>query len=219
MPRTARIVIPEMPHHITQRGNHRQKVFFSLYDRQYFLKLLYTVAKDEGVRFWAYSIMDNHVHFIATPNYVDSFAKGFGEVFRRYSRMINIRKNWHGYLWQGRFESYPLDDVHLFNAIRYVERNPVRAGLVENAEDYSWSSAKAHVRGEAHVLLDTNYYIKGIPDWKSYLQEAVDIESLKSFRKNSKSGRPMGDIEFHEKLEKITGRDLKKQKPGPKKKS
>ncbi|MCJ7581730.1 MAG: transposase [Candidatus Aminicenantes bacterium] len=218
MPRIARIVVPEMPHHITQRGNRRQKVFFSNRDKQYYLKLLKTYAKEKGVKFWAFSLMENHVHFIAVPKYKDSFAKGFGEAHRRYSRMVNLRENWRGYLWQGRFDSYPMEDVHLFYAIRYVERNPVRAGIVKLAEDYHWSSANAHVKGEEHALLETNYYIQGIPDWKKYLEEPTKKELLKCFRQHSRTGRPMGGVDYIEKLEEITGRNLKKLKPGPKKK-
>ncbi len=219
MPRIARIVVPEMPHHITQRGNRRQRVFFSHHDKKFYLNLLNFYARDKGISFWSFSLMNNHVHFIAVPKYPDSFAKGFGEAHRRYSSMVNLRENWRGYLWQGRFESYPLDEKHLFYSMRYVERNPVRAGLVKRAENYLWSSAKAHVQGEEHFLLDKNYFIQGIPEWKRYLEEPTNKEMLMSFRKHSRTGRPMGGADFIEKLEVITGRSLKKLKPGPKKKN
>ena len=217
MPRIARLVVPEIPHHITQRGNHSQRIFFSHHDKQFYLNLINTIARKKGVSFWSFSLMDNHVHFIAVPKIKDSFAKGLGEAHRQYSLMVNKRNNWRGYLWQGRFDSYPLDDVHLFNAVRYVERNPVRAGLVKRAEAYPWSSAQAHVRGEEHILLDTNNLIQGIPDWKKYLEEPTQKELLKSFRLHSKTGRPLGGDEFVQKLEKMTGRSIKKLKPGPKK--
>ena len=218
MPRIARIVVPEMPHHITQRGNRCQKVFFSHHDKQFYLKLLNTYAKSKGISFWSFSLMNNHVHFIAIPKYPDSFAKGLGEAHRRYSSMVNLRENWRGYLWQGRFESYPLDEKHLFYAMRYVERNPLRAGLVRRVEDYQWSGAKAHVQGEEHFLLETNYFIQGMPEWKRYLEEPTSKEMLESFRQHSRTGRPLGGADFIEKLEGITGRNLKKLKPGPKKK-
>lgn len=95
----------------------------------------------------------------------------------------------------------------------------MRAGFVKRVEDYQWSSAKAHVQGEEHFLLETNYFIQGIPEWKSYLEEPTNKEMLESFRQHSRTGRPLGGADFIEKLEAITGRNLKKLKPGPKKKS
>ena len=216
MPRFARIVVPEIPHHITQRGNRCQRVFFSDNDKHYYLKLLNTFAKNTGISFWSFSLMNNHVHFIAVPKYPNSFARGLGEVHRRYTRMVNLRENWRGYLWQGRFLSYPMDERHLFNAVRYVERNPVRAGYVKSAKDYPWSSAKAHLQGKSHFLLETSDFIKGIPDWNRYLSESIEEEMLETIRLHSRTGRPLGGSEFIEKLECLTGRSLKKQKPGPK---
>ena len=116
-------------------------------------------AIESGVTFWAYCLMDNHVHLIAVPEKEDSLAKGIGEAHRKYTRMINFREGWKGYLWQGRFISYPLDERYLYAAVRYVERNP-----------------------------------------------------------NARTTRPLGDKEFLARLEKITGRRLRKRKPGPKRK-
>jgi len=219
MPRIARIVIPDVPHHITQRGNRRQPVFFSEEDKQYYLETMDTYAKKAGVRFWAFCLMNNHVHFVAVPTKLDSFAKGFGEAHRRYSRMVNFRENWRGYLWQGRFSSYPMDEKYLYSAMRYIERNPVRAKLVEKAEGYPWSSASIHVKGEKHFLLDENYFVQEIPDWSSYLAEPTRKELLERFRRHAYTGRPLGGVDFITKLENLTGRNLKKKKPGPKKRN
>jgi len=217
MVRIARIVIPNYPHHIIQRGNRSQNVFFGDKDKKLYVEVLYKHAVHSGVTFWAYCLMDNHVHLIAVPRSEDSFAKGIGEAHRNYTRMINFREGWRGYLWQGRFISYPLDEKYLYAAVRYVERNPVRAGLVKRAEDYPWSSARAHVLNKKDILLADNFMLSQIKDWSSYLAEDERDIDGDLFRKHAHTGRPLGDEKFITKLEKITGRILKKSKPGRKK--
>ncbi len=216
MARIARVVVVGLPHHITQRGNRRQIVFFSDDDRQAYLDYLNVYAKAAGVHFWAYCLMDNHVHLIVVPEQEDSFVRGFSEAHRRYTRLVNFREDWRGYLWEGRFKSYPLSETHLYAAIRYVERNPVRAGIVRNAWDYPWSSARAHVFKQKAPLLDDNFVISQISDWKAFLSqgdEQIDIDLL---RAHVNTGRPLGDDSFIETLEAATGRELHKQKPGRK---
>lgn len=217
MARIARVVIPNYPHHIVQRGNRSQVVFFSDEDKKSYISLLHKYALTSGISFWAYCLMDNHIHLIAVPDKEENLAKGIGETHRNYTRMINFRYGWKGYLWQGRFVSYLLDERHLYAAIRYIERNPVRAGLVEKAEDYPWSSARAHVFNKKDVLLSDNFVISEIEDWSSYLTGEDDEQDLTLFRKHSRTGRPLGDEKFYTKLEKIAGRILRKKKPGPKK--
>jgi putative transposase len=218
MARMARIVIPNIPHHITQRGNRSQKVFFSDNDKASYLSLLHEHAQKAGISLWAYCLMDNHVHLIAVPEREDSLAKGIGDTHKYYTRMINFREKWRGYLWQGRFTSFPLDEKHLYAAIRYIERNPVRAGVVKKAEDYEFSSARAHVYKKKDFLLSNNFVIDEIKDWKAFLAEDDDECDKKLFRKHTRVGRPLGSEEFIVKLEKITGRILKPLKPGRKKK-
>jgi len=216
MPRIARIVIPNYPHHIIQRGNRTQNVFFSDQDKKSYMQLLRNHAMEFGVDFWAYCLMDNHVHLIAVPKNEDSLARGIGEAHRKYTRMINFREGWKGYLWQGRFISYLLDEKYLYAAVRYVERNPVRVGLVERAEDYPWSSAKAHVYREKDILLSDNFMLSEIKDWSSYLSEGDENIDKNLFKKHARTGRPLGDDKFLTKLEEITGKVLKKRKPGRK---
>ena len=136
MARLARVVIPGIPHHITQRGNRRQQVFFQEDDYDAYLELMTDWCRKSGVEVWAYCLMPNHVHLIALPQSEDSLAKGIGEAHRRYTRMINFREKWRGYLWQGRFASFPMDERYLLVAARYIELNPVRAGLADRPEDY-----------------------------------------------------------------------------------
>lgn len=219
MARIARIVIPDHPHHIIHRGNRREKVFFSDNDKKTYLYHLQNCAQKAGIEFWAYCLMDNHVHFIAVPRKEDSFAAGFKEAHKHYSRMINFREKWRGHLWEGRYKSTVLSEKHLYAAIRYVERNPVRAGMVKEAGDYPWSSAAAHIHNKRDSLLSDNFFINEIHDWRNYLTEADAGMDEKLFAKHADTGRPMGDKSFIDKLEKITGRSLQKRKPGPKRKS
>lgn len=165
------------------------------------------------------SLKKTKFSLIAVPETKESLAKGRGEAHRKYTRMINLREDWKGYLWQGRFCSHPLDEKYLYSAIRYVERSPVRAGLVEKAEDCPWSSARAHVLGKNDSLLSDNYMLSEIEDWASYLREENTQTEQKSLRLHARTGRPLGDETFLARLEAITGRILRKRKPGPKKRN
>ncbi len=216
MARIARLVIPGLPHHIIQRGNRRQRVFFSDDDRRVYLDYLRIYAKPAGIHFWGYCLMGNHVHIIAVPDREDSFACGFAEAHRRYTRMVNFREGWRGYLWEGRFKSYPLSEFHLYAAIRYIERNPVRAKIVKNAWDFLWSSARAHVLKQKDPLLEDNFMASEIKDWASFLAEEDKQGDINLHRLHVNTGRPLGDDRFIEKIEGLTGRILHRQKPGPK---
>ncbi len=217
MARMARIVVPNIPYHVTQRGNRRQAVFFSDEDRQIYLRILQEQSRDRGLEVWAYCLMDNHVHLIVVPREQSSLAGGIGETHRRYTRYINEREGWTGYLWQGRFGSFPMDQSHLFTAIRYVERNPVEAGLVQRGEDYPWSSARAHVFGTEDPILTRGFVQGQIRDWRGFLEfrQGMAGDPL-DFDEHSRTGRPLGEPDFIGKLERQTGRVLHKRKPGRK---
>jgi len=217
MSRIARVVIPGVPHHIIQRGNRRQTVFFSDEDRKKYLEYLRFFGDKFGIKYWAYCLMYNHVHLIAVPETEESLARGIGEAHRKYTRKINLHEGWKGYLWQGRFASYPLDQRYLYAAVRYVERNPVRAGLVRKAEEYPWSSAKAHVLGQRDLLLSKSFLSEEIKDWLSFLQVEDSGQDVEHFKRHARTGRPLCDETFLTKLEMMTGRTLRKKKPGPKK--
>jgi len=217
MARFARVVIPGCPHHLIQRGSRRQRVFFSDEDRAFYLILLKRQIEKFGISLWAFCLMENHVHMIAVPRGKDGFARAIGEVHRKYTSVINTREDWKGYLWQGRFITYPLSDDHLFAAIRYVERNPVRAGLVRAAEDYEWSSARAHVRKEPHPLLTTCPLEAVIPDWSAYLQQSDRPGDVEKLIRHGETGRPLGDEDFLKQLEALSGRILVLKKKGRKK--
>ncbi len=216
MARLARVVIPDVPHHLTQRGNRRQKVFFSEEDYGAYLELLREWCAERGVEVWAYCLMPNHVHLIVFPESEDGLRRAIGEAHRRYTRRVNFREGWRGHLWQGRFASFPMDETHLMAAARYVERNPVRARLTRCAWDYRWSSAKAHVEGCDDALVKVKPLLERVEDWKEFLRLPEDDATWESLREHERTGRPLGDERFIAKLERLAGRLLRRQKPGPK---
>ena len=217
MSRFARVVVAQYPHHIVMRGHRRQRVFFKDEDRELFIQLLNKHGGAAGVSFSAYCLMDNHVHLIGIPNQADSFSRGLGIALWKYSLLINLQHDWKGYLWQSRFKSYPLDDHYLISATRYIELNPVRAGIVKNAWDFRWSSARARVLKLPDPLLDESSLDEKIKDWASFLSLQVPEADLKLLQKHTSTGRPLGRGEFINKLEKLTGRILKERPRGRKK--
>lgn len=212
----ARVVVPGVPHHVTQRGNRRQKTFFEDTDYARYKDLLAEGCKRAGVEVWAYCLMPNHVHLILVPGDEDGLRAALAEAHRRYTRMINERMGWTGYLWQGRFASVAMDDGHLMRCARYVEQNPVRARLVERARDWRWSSARAHLKGADNGLVRVKPLLRHVDDWSAYLGERLTAEELEPIRAGERTGRPLGPPTFLKQLEKRLGRTLVKQKPGPK---
>jgi putative transposase len=220
MARLARIVVPDVPHHVTQRGNRRQQVFFAEEDYAAYRDLLAEACAREGVRCIAWCLMPNHVHLILTPPAPDALRAALADAHRRYSRRINFAKGWTGYLWQGRFASYPMAEAHLLTAVRYVELNPVKARLVRRAEKWPWSSARAHVEDKPDGLTDLTALRDVHRNWRAMLRlglEAGDIspDAEAAIEACQRTGRPWGDAAFVARLERATGRTLARQKPGP----
>ncbi len=146
MSRRSRAVIPGCPHHLTQRGNNRREIFFNDSERETYLKLLRHYCSEYGVTILGYCLMTNHVHLIATPQRENSLAKAVGRTHNDYSRWLNVGRRESGHVWQNRFYSCPLERRHLWAALAYVERNPVRAGMVAEPANWPWSSAVAHIK-------------------------------------------------------------------------
>ncbi|HKJ89456.1 MAG TPA: transposase [Gammaproteobacteria bacterium] len=216
MARLARVVAAGVPYHITQRGNRRQAVYFAEEDYHAYIELMAAGCAHYGVAVWAYCLMTNHVHLIAVPEAAEGLTPAISEAHRRYSRHINFREGWRGHLWQGRFASFPMDEVYLLAAARYVERNPVEAGMEEAAGDYPWSSARAHLTGRDDELVQVRPLLSLVPDWQRFLEEAVPEAETRAFQTHERTGRPLGSEPFVEKLETLVGRSLKRRKPGPK---
>ncbi|MFH1023299.1 MAG: transposase [Planctomycetota bacterium] len=221
MARLARVVIPGIPHHITQRGTRRQKVFFSEDDYRHYLIGLGEAADRFGVIVWAWCLMPNHMHGVVVPKTENSLALCFGRVHTQYTRRVNFRKGWRGFLWQGRFASSPLDEAHAWHAVRYVERNPVRAKLVKKAEEYPWSSAGFHagLRKEDPLVKSMEWTAGMADDWRRHLRMTDDEGAMRRLREETMSGRPAGDSTFVGRMEKALGRVLTRGQPGrPRKK-
>jgi putative transposase len=212
----ARLVVPQYPHHVTQRGNRRQKTFFTSADFHAYLQLIAATKSEFGIAVWAYCLMPNHVHFIVVPDHKDSLAMLFREVHRRYTFRINHRNGWRGHLWQDRFHSCVLDERHLLAAARYVELNPVRAGLCADPSEWRWSSVQAHIRGRDDQVVCVDPLLNLVGNWRKYLQTETQNDELITIRQHSRTGRPLGSSGFVEQLEQETGRSLRRRRPGPK---
>jgi len=213
MPRVARIVIPGCAHHMTQRGNNRQDVFFVDDDRRLYLRILAEECQAHGLDVLAYCLMANHVHLIATPAGEQSLAKGFGRTNFRYAQAVNRLHGRSGHLWQNRFYSCSLDGDHFWRAMRYVERNPVRAKIVRAAWGYPWSSAAAHCGKEPDEtgLLNMGKWAEMSRwwNWPACLQSPQDEKELAGIRLSTHRGRPLGGDSFMGKMEALLGRRLR----------
>lgn len=216
MARIARVIAAGIPHHVTQRGNRRMQTFFGEDDYRSYISLLAEWCRKCQVEIWAYCLMPNHVHLIAVPTTEDALRCGIGEAHRRYSRMINFRQNWRGHLWQGRFASFPMDETYLLAAARYVEMNPVKAGIVEDAAAWPWSSTRAHLAATDDELVTVTPLLQMAGDWRLFLAGTAEEERVNEIRKHERTGRPLGSEGFIERLETTLDRPLKRGKPGPK---
>jgi putative transposase len=217
MPRIARVVVPDYPHHITQRGNRQQQTFFYEKDYQFYIDLMSEWCSNLGVDVWAYCLMPNHSHLIVVPKSEDSLKHAIGEAHRRYTLYINSREGWKGHLWQGRFCSYILDENHLLAVTRYVEMNPVKAGIVKMPEDWAWSSASAHISRTDDKLVKVAPLLKLVTDeWKEFLSLPISERIASEIQSHEKTGRPLGSDSFVTKLETVVGRVLKPEKAGRK---
>ncbi len=169
-----------------------------------------------NVEVWAYCLMPNHVHLIAIPGSEDGLRRAIGEAHRRYSRRINFREEWRGHLWQGRFASYPMDQMYLLAAARYIELNPVRAGLVKSPGVYPWSSAAAHLTGRDDKLAKAGPLLELVENWVTFLAEEYSDAEAEAIRRHERTGRPLGNDDFLSKLERALDRSVRPGKPGPK---
>ena len=216
MARIGRIIIPGFPHHVTQRGNRRQQVFFEPSDYALYRDLLAERCRKASVEVWAYCLMPNHIHLVLTPHTPDGLARAIGETHRQYTGFINARSRWTGHLFQGRFSSVALDEAHLIAAARYVALNPVRARLVARAQDWEWSSARAHLSGRDDGLVRVAPLIERVGRFVDLIGLETDQIPFAALREAESTGRPLGSDDFVAELERLTGRRLRRRKPGRK---
>ena len=213
MPRSARVVIPGCPHHVTQRGNNGQDVFFVDDDRQVFLSLLGNASTKFGLGVEGYCLMTNHVHLVVTPTMAEALGQALKRVSQLYTQYVNRLHGRSGHLWQDRFFSCPLDEEHYWTAMAYVERNPIRAGLCRSAWQWRWSSAAAHCDGrDTSGLLNMAAWRERLPadgDWSEALGATQGVPDVKELRLATSRGRPLGSDSFVSKIEQTLGRRLR----------
>ncbi|MCC6698758.1 MAG: transposase, partial [Candidatus Hydrogenedentes bacterium] len=208
------------PHHVTQRGNRRADVFESDEDRHGYLGFLKKYCGRHGLDVWAYCLMSNHVHLVVVPQREESLARALRDAHTVYAMRFNTRTGLNGHVWQGRFYSCVLDEAHLWAAVRYVERNPVRAGMVERAEDYPWSSAPGHCGLRRDALLSTEFPPVGVVEnWAAWLRTEDGVEAIDRIRRQTRTGRPCGAAGFMARLENLLGRIVGPAKRGRKPKT
>ena len=215
MSRLARLVIPGLAHHVTQRGNGRQQVFFSDADYARYLRLLTASCAATRVACLAYCLMPNHVHLILVPATEDGLRRCLCVVHRAYAGALNRRRATSGHFWQGRYGSVAMDEAHLYEALRYVLLNPVRARLVDTAAAWRWSSARAYLTGARDGLTNPWRLLGLIPDMSAYLAARSDAVRVERLRVAETIGRPAADADFLRRLEAATGRRLRPRPPGP----
>ncbi len=218
MARLARIVVPELPHHVTQRGNRREQVFFSDDDYRTYLELLANGLEKSASQIWAWCLMPNHVHLIVVPTHHDGLRQAVANPHRRYAAYINARNKWTGHLWQGRFCSVVMDEQHLYRAIAYVSLNPVRAGLVKRAQDWPWSSVRAHLAGKDNGITSVSPVLERTGDFATFLAKNWQDEDFDDLRRAEIVGRPVGSEAFLKNLEHQLGRDVIPKQRGRKRK-
>lgn len=219
MPRLARLVVPGLPHHVTQRGCRRQKVFFSVEDHRFYLRLLGRHCREAGTAIWAWCLMPNHVHLILVPAHADGLRAAMAGTHWRYTRAVNGREGWQGHLWQERFGSFTMDEAYLLACARYVELNPVRAGLVARPEQWMWSSARAHLRLGADGLTETAPLLDRWPDWRTVLDGGLEPAIRDAIRARELNGHPLGGADFLARLAALTSRPLASRPRGRPRKS
>ena len=220
MARLSRIVVPETPHHVTQRGNRKQALFTCADDYELYRDLLAERCAKTAVACWAYCLMPNHVHLILTPGSGEALSRCVGEAHRRYTSFVNARARETGHLFQGRFGCVAMDEGHFLNAVRYLAFNPVRAGLCAAPAQWAWSSVPAHLEGRDDPLVKVRPVLDIAPRFADLLDISLDKQAeLEAFETLSANGRPIGDPAFLASAERKLGRLLRRRKPGPKPKS
>lgn len=225
MARLPRVVVADVPHHVTQRGNARQVILSSDGDRVTYLELLREYSQLYGLSLVGYCLMSNHVHLIAVPQTVEALSQSLKLAHGRYATYWNAQQSSTGHVWQGRFYSCPLDESHLWKALRYVELNPVRAGMVDAAEQWEWSSAAAHCGSASPdarldpMLEMERWRRRWTPAvWRKYIEDGESAAEVSALRRSTHTGRPLGSPEFVEALEELTSRPLAPRKGGRPKK-
>lgn len=208
MPRIARVVLPYYPHHITQRGNNRIDIFRDNQDRQIFLGYLKETSRKTSTLLYAYCLMTNHFHLLAIPESESGLGRCLHLLSFKYAQHFNYKYKRSGRLWQNRYFSCPVDrEGYLWAVTRYIEKNPVRAKIVPEAEGWKWSSAPAHLKGVVDEVLSPPDWL-GPEDRNEYKRFFDGSGHEEDIRKCTATGRPLGNIDFFVKIKETLNRDL-----------
>jgi len=225
MARLPRLCLPTIPQHIIQRGNNRQVCFASEEDFAAYAHWLkeYSVKYDVAIHAWVF--MTNHVHLLVTPKTVDGISKLMQTVGRHYVRYFNCSYKRTGTLWEGRFRSCVVDEENYFlSCQKYIELNPVRAGMVAAPGEYRWSSYRANGIGTPiklwtphRVYLELGPTIESRTQvYRELFRGQLDDSMLHQIRQATNQGMALGNDKFKRDIERLTGRRVTTLKPGPK---
>ena len=196
MPRGTRLIVPGIPHHVVQRGNRQQQIFFGDNDRRAYVALLADATKRHEVRCIAWCLMTNHVHLALIPPTNDALRATLSSVHTAYSQRVNRHQNLSGHLFQGRYASYPMDDRHTMIAVRYIENNPVAAGMAASADAWPWSSARAHVTNDPDGLTDLRFLASHVSNWQAYLRDGLEAADCNAAIEQAlRVGVPISEID------------------------
>lgn len=205
MARLPRLILPDQPHHIILRGNNRQAIFYSDLDREHLLATLKEVATQYGVAIHAYVLMDNHLHLLATPPTAEALSRMMQSLGRRYVGWFNARHQRSGTLWEGRFRAGLVEgERHLLACMRYIELNPVRAGLCAEPAQWPWSSAAHHlglVRSPVVTEHEMYWSLGNTPfdrehAYREFIAQGLSTAEQSCFTEAVMRGRPVGSEAF-----------------------
>jgi putative transposase len=214
MARSARIVIPGAAHHVVQRANRANSLFLADEDRRRYLDLLAQYAAMHRLQVYAWCLMPDHVHLVVVPEQPDSLASTMKSLKTQFSKYLRQTHRKPGLL-RGRFASCPMDEPHMWEAVRYVERNPLRAGKILRPDRYPWSSAGGHVGLRKDPLVSGALESRGkVKNWVEWLRAGEDAAMVETIRACTRTGRPAGDEVFVSRVKKITGRTVRAKKGG-----
>jgi putative transposase len=209
MGRPTRVFLPNVPLHVVQRGHNLNFLFFSGADYRRYLDWLREAVAKYGLAVHGYVLMTNHVHLLVTPEHPESLTETLRSLNRRYVQYINHREGWRGTLWEGRCRAAPIDsEAYFLTCLRYVELNPVRAGMVAAPAAYPWSSFRHHALGSSELLISAHWTYQKLGHSSRERQQAyVDLvrtalpeDTLKAVRTAAHSGRPLGGRRFEERV-------------------
>lgn len=214
MPRFQRLVVPGFAHHVTQRGVRRQTTFFDRQDYRRYLTLATDLLQGSAIEILAYCLMPNHIHAVVVPGDAGALASYFGPLHKKYAQHTNLRYEWTGHLWQARFYSVAMAEDHALTAMRYVELNPVRSGLVDTPEQWPWSSARGNLGLVDDALIQARPAEETADSWHEFLESPERQAEIEDLRRHTRTGRPGGNPEFIGELERITGRNIRTRRAG-----